>query len=145
MATPKNINPSFGSMFDNILCESNGDWGRPPTPAYFTTMPQINIHESADIYELEMAAPGLAKTDFSITLEQNLLTISSERSEERKTQCKQYTKREFTMHSFRRSFTLPKRADGDNIIATCKNGILKVSIPKLTAEHPYQNRCIDIT
>lgn len=97
-----------------------------------TTLPSINIKEDKDSFEVEMAAPGLEKNDFKIDLDNNLLTISSEKKVENETKENQkFTRKEFSYQSFSRSFTLPKNVESDKISAKYENGILKVSIPKI--------------
>lgn len=96
-----------------------------------TTLPSINIKEDKKGFEVEMAAPGLEKNDFKINVDNNMLTISSERKEENVTKEEEkYTRREFSYQSFCRSFTLPENAESDKISAKYEKGILKVFIPK---------------
>ncbi|MDD2613151.1 MAG: Hsp20/alpha crystallin family protein, partial [Bacteroidales bacterium] len=96
-----------------------------------TTLPSTNIKEGQNGFEVEMAAPGLKKNDFKIDLDENVLTISSEKKEENETKEDQhFTCREFSYQSFSRSFTLPKNVNSDKITAKYENGILRVSIPK---------------
>ncbi len=96
-----------------------------------TTIPSVNIKESNDGFDLEMAAPGLGKSDFKITTSQGILKISSEKKNEVKENSdNEYSRREFSYESFCRTFTLPDSADLEKISAKYENGILLVSIPK---------------
>ena len=81
-------------------------------------------------YTIEVAAPGLEKKDFRIDLDNDVLTISSEREEKHEENRDQYTRREFGYESFSRSFNLPELVDVEKINASHKNGILFVNIPK---------------
>ncbi len=92
--------------------------------------PLANILEHPDSFELDLAAPGLKKDDFKIHLENNVLTISSEISDEQVEETKNYTRKEFHYSSFSRSFTLPRSVDLDKIKADYDSGILKVILPK---------------
>ena len=92
--------------------------------------PAANILDNPDSFQLELAAPGMAKNDFKIHLENNVLTISSEVQDENTEEGKNYTRKEFHYGSFTRSFTLPKSIDLDKIKADYDNGILKVLLPK---------------
>jgi HSP20 family protein len=92
--------------------------------------PAANILEHPDSFELNLAAPGLKKDDFKIHLENNVLTISSEVSDEKEEQEKNYTRKEFHYSSFSRSFTLPRTVDLEKIKADYDSGILKVMLPK---------------
>ena len=97
---------------------------------YQGDVPAVNIKEENDKFVLEMAAPGMKKNDFHISLEENVLTISSEKKEEKEEKNDNYTRREFFYNTFTRSFTLPENVDVENIKADYKNGILTLNLPK---------------
>ncbi len=98
-------------------------------------LPRTNIIEKADKFQLELAVPGMAKKDFHIQLEKDLLTISAEvESGNTKENSEQYTMVEFEKGSFSRSFIVPKSVDSDHIKADYENGILIVSLPKRREE-----------
>ena len=92
--------------------------------------PAANIIETADSFQLDLAAPGLKKDDFKIHLENNILTISSEVENQKEEEGRNYSRKEFFYGSFSRSFTLPKIIDMDKIKADYVDGILKVNLPK---------------
>jgi|SRR5690554_3345790 len=94
------------------------------------TLPKVNIKESADAFTVEMAAPGLKKSDFHITLDDQLLSISTETKEESESKESNYTRREYGYSSFKRSFTLPESVNDEKINASYKEGILTVLLPK---------------
>lgn len=95
------------------------------------SMPAVNVVENNDNFRIEVAAPGLEKKDFRIDLENNLLTISSEKEERNESQEEgKYMRREFSYSSFRRSFSLPNTVDAENIKANHKDGILSITLPK---------------
>jgi HSP20 family protein len=94
------------------------------------TDPGANIIEQEKNFALELAAPGMKKDDFKISLENSILTISTEFNDEQREEGKNYTRKEFYYGSFSRSFTLPKTIDMDNIKADYVDGILKVFLPK---------------
>src|SRR5574338_540798 len=106
------------------------------------------IREKKDSFEVEMAAPGMQKNDFSIELDGNVLTISAERHErkEEKSGDEKYAFREFSYQSFQRSFNLPKDvADIDKIKAHYENGLLQLSIPKKEMAKKKMLKTISIT
>lgn len=111
------------------------------------SLPAVNIEEKEDKYSLELAAPGKSKKDFNIELDNDLLTISSEIREENKTDDKerQFTRREFSYESFKRSFTLPDTIDTAKIKANYKNGILILDMPKREEAKTQPKRMIDIS
>lgn len=93
-------------------------------------MPSVNIVEGKEDFRIEVAAPGLEKNDFHINLENNVLTISSEKEHSDEKKEERYMRREFSYSSFRRSFSLPNTVDADKIEANHKNGVLSIVIPK---------------
>ena len=97
-----------------------------------TTVPTVNIKETAENYEVEVAAPGMTKKDFKVELDGNLLSISSESTyQKEQKEDKQYSRKEFSYQSFLRTFTLHKDVvDIDKIEAKYDNGLLQLLIPK---------------
>ncbi len=93
-------------------------------------IPAVNIKEDEKQYVLEMAAPGLKKEDFKISLDNDVMNISREVEEKKEEKNENYTRREFWFNSFSRSFTLPETIDFDKIKADYRNGILKITLPK---------------
>lgn len=93
-------------------------------------VPATNIREREDDYVIEVAAPGMDKSDFQVNVEDQVLTIGYEREEKEEKVEDDYTHREFGYNAFRRSFTLPKSVDGDKVSATYKDGVLYVNLPK---------------
>ncbi|MEL7123119.1 MAG: Hsp20/alpha crystallin family protein [Bacteroidota bacterium] len=129
---------SVGNMIENFF---NNDFFRGVSTG--TSVPAVNIYDSSDKYELEVAAPGFVKTDFKLNLEGNILSISGEKSGEEATTERKMSKREFNYTSFKRSFTIPEHIDTTNIKATYDKGILTVSLPKKASESTAQNIDID--
>lgn len=98
-----------------------------------TTIPKVNIKETPENFEVEVAAPGMDKKDFKIELNGNMLTISSEKTNEQADNNEEarYFRREFSYESFRRTFNLQKDVvDSDRIEARYQNGMLQLIIPK---------------
>ena len=127
----------FPSLFDRFFENDLFDWSNRNFSNTNTTIPAVNIKESTDGFEVDVAAPGLTKNDFKIELNLDQLTISSEKQVENETKDgQQFTRREFSYQSFCRSFTLPNTVDSDKIEAKYENGMLKVAIPKKEEAKP---------
>jgi HSP20 family protein len=94
------------------------------------SMPAVNISEGDKTYEIELAVPGMRKNDFKVKVENGVLTISAEREEEKKEKEKNYTRREYSYNSFKRSFTLPENVKEDDIKAHYEDGVLKLTVAK---------------
>jgi HSP20 family protein len=136
----------FPTLFDRFFENDLFDWSNRNYSTTDTTLPSVNIKESADDFEVELAAPGFEKKDFNIELNHDLLTISSEKKVENETkEGQQFARREFSYQSFSRSFTLPNTADSEKIKAKYENGILKVSIPKREEAKPKPPKQIAIS
>ena len=123
----------LNSFFDNAF----DLWSNKNYSKTNTTLPSINVKETTDAFEVEVAAPGFEKKDFNIELDNNLLTVSSEKQEENEVKDNErYTLREFSYQSFSRSFTLPEVVEEDKISAKYEDGILRVVIPKKEEAKP---------
>ncbi len=95
------------------------------------TMPAVNIVETKEAFKVSMAAPGLKKEDFKVEVEDNLITISSEKEEKKEEKEKKYSRKEYNYSAFSRCFTLPKDVNKEKIVATYENGILNLELPKV--------------
>lgn len=98
--------------------------------------PPVNIVEREVNYQLEIAAPGFEKADFNVSLDGNLLTISTEKKEEKNETTDKMIRKEFSYRSFKRSFTLDEKIDMEHIVAKYENGILKLELPKKEIAKP---------
>jgi Molecular chaperone (small heat shock protein) len=110
--------------------------------------PAINVIENEHGFELELAAPGMTKEDFKVSLdEEGDLVINMEKKEENKEGKRhgRYLRREFSYAKFQQTMILPEDADKENISASVENGVLKVNIPKLEVkEIPQTRKMIEI-
>lgn len=108
-------------------------------------MPSLNIKENKDSFFVEVAAPGFEKFDFKIELNNDVLTISSEKKLSNEVKDgERITKQEFSYQSFSRSFTLPELVDEEKIAAKYENGILAINIPKKEEAKPKSPKLISI-
>lgn len=98
-----------------------------------STSPAINIMEREKDYQVEVAAPGHTKDDFSVKIdEDNQLVVSTEKKSETKDEDKngKYLRREFSYSKFQQRMILPDDIEKDKIQATVENGVLNIIIPK---------------
>lgn len=139
--------PGFPRMFfDDFFGRELFNWENNNFSSTSTTLPSVNIKEKADSYEVEVAAPGLDKNDFNVTLDGNLLTISSVKQQNEITEEPNFTRREFSYQSFQRSFELPKNVvDDEHITASYENGLLLLTIPKKEEAKQKPPRMIEIS
>lgn len=125
------------SLFDRFFNNDFEGWNRDNFSMTNTTLPSLNIKENNDAFFVEVAAPGFEKSDFNIELNNDLLTISSEKkvNNEEKDE-ERITKQEFSYQSFTRTFRLPELVEDDKIQAKYDNGILSITIPKKEEAKP---------
>jgi HSP20 family protein len=142
----ENYWPSLPSFFNDFMNREWYDWSNQNFSLTNTTIPSVNIKETENEFEVDMAAPGMVKDDFKIELNNNVLTISSEKqSENRSSERNNITRREFSYQSFSRSFNLPVFVETDQISAKYENGILSVNIPKKEEAKPKPMKQIKIS
>lgn len=101
-----------------------------PTKSKF--VPSVNVKEDESSFQIEVAAPGYKKDSFNIEVKDNTLTISSKIESTNEETNDKYHRREFYSSSFERSFYLDKNLNSEQIEASYNDGILSVSIPKVT-------------
>ena len=112
----------FNDFFDNTWME------RPKA-----TAPAINVLETPEAYQLELAAPGMTKADFDIHLDEegDLVINMEKKSSENEKQKGHYVRREFSYTKFQQTMLLPEDTDRDAIAAKVENGVLTVNLPKI--------------
>lgn len=139
--TTNGLYPSLHTMFDDF-------WGShwvPMKERVNATVPAVNIHEDENGYKIEVAAPGYEKSDFSVTVENEVLTIAVEKKEEKQEEKSGTTRKEFSYSSFSRRFNIPQElVDTDAVEANYDKGILSITIPKREEVKPKPARMIEI-
>ena len=117
--------PAYRDDFfnDHFFSKFNSATGNSSTPA-------VNIAEDENEFRIDLAVPGLSKSDYRIEVEDDVLTISSEQKEQKEDKKQNFTRREFNYHAFKRSFQLPETIDQEQIKASHKSGILSIQLPK---------------
>jgi HSP20 family protein len=142
----ENYSPTWPSLFNDFLNRDWFDWNNQNYSLTNTTIPAVNIKETENEFEVDMAAPGMKKEDFKIELNNNVLTISSEKQLENETrEGKNVTRREFSYQSFSRSFTLPAIVETEQITAKYENGLLRLTIPKKEEARPKPMKQIAVS
>jgi HSP20 family protein len=118
------------SLFDEFL---NLNW---PSSDLFNMkgltkgIPAANIKEEEKEFQIELAIPGFTKRDVHVNLDENVLQIFGETEEKSEKDDENYARKEFSYNSFKRSFVIPDSIDKDKIEAECKEGILRIMLPK---------------
>jgi HSP20 family protein len=123
---------SVDSFFEDFSPMDLMDWTDRSLATLGSNLPSVNLKETDKKIEIELAAPGLKKEDFKVEVDNSMLSIFSEKADQKEETGKKgdYYRKEFNYQSFRRSFSLPDYADENKISANYKDGILHVEIDK---------------
>lgn len=121
---------SFNSLVDDLFTELPMIFKNDFNNSERNGLVPVNVKETDNAFELDVVAPGFEKSDFTINLDQNLLTISAEQKTEEKKETDKQIRKEFSYHSFKRSFTVDEKIDATKIDASYVNGVLKLNLPK---------------
>jgi HSP20 family protein len=111
------------------------------TPVWNSRTPAVDVREAEDEYLMEVELPGLTEKDIELNIEENILTLSSSKEQNREEKKNGYLIRERRSHEFARTFVLPKDVDREKIKAEFKNGLLVINIAKKPEAKP---RKIDV-
>ena len=132
--------PSFPSLIDRFLEGNLMDWNMSNFAELDSTLPAVNVRENDNEIFIDLAAPGLKKSDFNVNYDNGRLMISCEKKDEKTDKDgDRVTRREFNYQSFQRSFTIPENmVDADKINAKYSDGILHLSLPKREDAKPRQ-------
>lgn len=110
-------------------------------------VPAMNVKELDDYFEIEFAVPGFKKNDFEVSIENDVLWVSADKELEETKEEDNYSRKEFSYKSFKRSCTLPESVDLDQEIkATYNNGILMITLLKNEnlVEETHVKKVIDV-
>lgn len=132
-SNPINVMNEFfnSALFDSLHSDFN------------TNVPAVNVIENENSFSIEVAAPGFNKNDFEVSIDNDVLSISAKVEHENEETTNKFTRKEFSLSSFTRSFKLPKGIEADSIKAQYVNGILNLEIQKVKKVEP-QKRLIEI-
>lgn len=146
VSTKKNVAtlPSLSSWVDNFF-DNEFSSGFLANFNKGITLPAVNIMETAEAYALEIAVPGMKKSDFTIDIDNKVLAIASSTKDTREERNANYTRREFGYSSFKRTFTLPDTVEEENVSASYEDGILKVYLPKREEAKQKPPKRVDIS
>ncbi len=124
----------FSDFFDNNYM-----------PRANATAPSINVAEDEKSYSIELAAPGMTKSDFNIHINNDGdLVINMEKSNKEEKKSKKYLRREFNYTKFQQTLVLPDDVDKTKIAAEVKDGVLEIELPKLTPSETKVAHAIEV-
>jgi HSP20 family protein len=129
-----NNRPAFRN-FDGLVNELFGNFEPTINRSVANNVP-VNIIENNEAFQLHFAAPGRNKENFKVKVENNQLIVSYEEKTETEATEQKQIRREFTLPSFQRSFSLNDKVNTENIQAKYEDGILKVTVQKKEEAKP---------
>ncbi|MDD2623117.1 MAG: Hsp20/alpha crystallin family protein [Bacteroidales bacterium] len=139
-----NYVPAYVNFFDDFF-------GRNFMDEFLTkeariTLPTANIVENESNFQVELAVPGYDKKDFSIEVNEHVLSIKGEvKSEKEESKSnRQFTRKEHYYASFERNFTLPDSVKTDAIEALYENGLLTITLPKKDHKELQSSKLIQV-
>ena len=134
-------NSWFPTVFDDFF---NSDW----MPKMKATAPAVNVKEDQKEYTMELAVPGIKKEFCRVNIKDDgNLDLAIENTMEHKDEDKKqhYLRREFSYTNYQQTYVLPEDIVKDNISAKVDNGVLTITMPKITKEEVKKiQRQIDI-
>jgi HSP20 family protein len=134
------IQDEMNRLFDDFFGRSPGSIG-PISKQEWTEgvwTPSVDVSESKDNVIINVEIPGMSKDDVKVSVQDNVLTLSGERKQEKEEKDTSYHRIERSYGSFSRSFTLPTSVQPDKVKASYKDGILKIVLPKSEEVKPKQ-------
>lgn len=117
-------------LFSDTLTRTGGEDGAG------AWLPPVDIYEDGESLVLQAEVPGVRKEDLDIRVENNVLTLSGERKQEKETTEEQYHRVERSYGRFVRSFTLPVGIDTEKTKAEVHDGLLTLTLPKAEEAKP---------
>jgi len=115
-------------LFDRLVARKWDDF-----PAMGDWSPSMDISETKDSMIVKIEVPGMEQNDIRISLQENLLTITGEKRQEKEDKDERHHRVERLYGAFTRGVRLPVGVDGGKVAATFKNGLLTVTLPKTPA------------
>lgn len=100
------------------------------TPTTGAFSPSLELSEDKSNYIMKFDIPGVRKEDVSVEVDGNVLTVTAERREEKKSEDRRNRYSEISYGSYARSCTLPSAVDEKKVDAKFEDGVLTVTIPK---------------
>ena len=127
--------PGFSREVDRLLSDIfsrdtfrlGGEWA-----------PVVDMSETKDEVILRAEVPGMAKEDITVTLQANVLTMRGEKKEEKRELDATFHRIERSYGSFARSLALPTLVQVEKVVATYKDGVLTVTLPKAEEVKPKE-------
>lgn len=127
----------FEDVFNERLTPFISSMGSMIAPTF-----KVDISEDEKAIYLSADIPGVKKEDVKVTMEDDVISICAERTQEEEDKKKNYHRVERSWGSLSRSFTVGENVDSENITANYDNGVLKIVVPK---KEPEEKKSKEVT
>jgi len=137
----RNRGSLFAPTMDDFIEKFFYGWPSFDEKSELAWTPRLDVNETDKDIFVDVELPGIEKKDVKVELKDNVLTISGERNQEKKSENQECCRVERHYGKFERVISLPESVDSGKISAEFKNGILGLKIPKVEKAIP---KAIDI-
>lgn len=111
-------------------------WGRGENLRQW--FPMTDVSETPEHLTLRLEVPGLSREQIHISVENNMLTVRGEKTQETSTENETFYRTERSYGSFERSFSLPSHVDAENVSASLEDGVLTIRLPRREEARPRE-------
>ncbi len=127
------IERQFDAMFGRGQSGSRGQGSG-------TWVPALDVHQDGDTMVINAEIAGVDPSKVEITIDDDVLTVSGKREDDRKVEEGQWIRRERVTGQFRRSISLPPGVDPSKVKANATNGVIEIRVPRPTKSEPHRVR-----
>ncbi len=128
-ARQEEIKNLFDRFFDHGAANA-------PAEAVAQWVPRVDVREEAERFVILADLPGVEPDQIELQVDKGVLSIKGQRSGEPAVESERYSRLERRHGGFHRSFALPDTADAEGIVASGRNGVLEIVIPKKAESTP---------
>ena len=118
----------FRNEMGDLLGRFMSEFDLPPARGKY--WPSIDVADKGDDIVVNVEIPGCDPEDIEVSVEGDTLTIRGEKKESSETKEEDYYHMESFRGNFRRDLVLPSDVDADKAEASCRDGVLQITLPK---------------
>ena len=124
------LNNIFGLSrdLDRMVDEAIGSWGRGENLRQW--LPDTDVSETPEALTLRLEVPGLSRDQLKLSVENNMLTVRGEKTQETSSEDETFHRTERSFGAFERSFALPPYVDTEDVKASLEDGVLVIMLPR---------------
>jgi len=136
--TPLRSMMSFRDEMDRLLDDFYGRMSPSGESYEGDWLPAMDMKENDNEVSVSVELPGLSKSDIKVSVKNDVLSITGEKKAEKTEEKENVHRVERTYGYFKRSVALPVEVDSEKVKASFKDGVLKVTLPKVEAKKPKE-------